>query len=239
MAFHDKFSPRIKRGLYRYIQKIGIFLLGDFRLTGNSLDWMSDDLFNKYLYRFNEFGRFNSFRRWNLLQLLKFAEDIDGDTAECGVFTGASSWLICNISSKSSHYKNHHLFDSFQGLSNPTKFDGEHWRKGALNASVDIVKANLAEFSNVTFHPGWIPDRFNDVDKLKFSFVHIDLDLYKPTLDSISFFYDRLSSGGILLCDDYGFSTCTGATKAMNEFLADKKEKIIAFASGGAFIIKE
>lgn len=239
MAIYNKYSLRLRKTLYRYIQKIGIFLLGDFRLTGNSLDWMSDESFNIYLGKFNEFGRFNSFRRWNLLQLLKFTENIDGDTAECGVFTGASSWLICNNNANNSNKKNHHLFDSFQGLSNPTLFDGDHWKKGDLKSSVDIVKTNLAEFSNVSFHPGWIPDRFSDVDTLKFSFVHIDLDLYKPTFDSIAFFYDRLSKGGILLCDDYGFSTCPGSTKAMNEFLADKKEKIIAFASGGAFIIKE
>ena len=236
---HSKLLARYRKIIYRYIQKIGLFLLGDYRLTGNSLDWMSDSQFNKYLEKFDEFGRFNTYRRWNLFQLLKFTENVEGHTAECGVYTGASSWLICNYNAQNNFLsKNHHLFDSFEGLSSPGKYDGQHWNKGSLNASIKLVKENLSEFSNIIFHPGWIPERFNEVYDVKFSFVHVDLDLYEPSLDSFSFFYDRLSEGGILLCDDYGFSTCPGATKAMDEFMANKKEKIIALASGGAFIIK-
>lgn len=48
------------------------------------------------------------------------------------------------------------------------------------------------------------------------------VDLYEPTKDSIEFFYDKLNVGGIFLCDDYGFTSCPGATKAIDEFLVDK-----------------
>jgi len=52
------------------------------------------------------------------------------------------------------------------------------------------------------------------------------------------FFYPRLSPGGILVCDDYMFTTCPGATQACDEFMADKPEKMISFASGGGYLIK-
>ena len=71
-----------------------------------------------------------------------------------------------------------------------------------------------------------------------FSFVHVDVDLYEPTRDSFAFFYERLSPGGILLCDDYGCTTCPGATKAADEFLADRPEKMISLDSGGGFFIR-
>ena len=74
---------------------------------------------------------------------------------------------------------------------------------------------------------------------MRFSFVHIDVDLYDPTKDSISFFYDRLNADGIIVCDDYGFTTCPGATRACNEFLENKPEKMIALSGGGGFLIKD
>ena len=55
---------------------------------------------------------------------------------------------------------------------------------------------------------------------------------------SIAFFYPRLSKGGILLCDDYGFTSCPGATTAIDKFLSDKPEKMISLDSGGGFFIK-
>jgi hypothetical protein len=85
---------------------------------------------------------------------------------------------------------------------------------------------------------GWIPSRFAEVAEKKFSFVHIDVDLEKPTRDSLEFFYPRLSDGGILLCDDYGFDTCPGVTAAIDEFLALKPEKPIQLDAGGCFFIK-
>ena len=44
--------------------------------------------------------------------------------------------------------------------------------------------------------------------------------------------------GGLILCDDYGFTSCPGATKAINEFLQDKEEKMISLSGGGGFLIK-
>jgi len=100
------------------------------------------------------------------------------------------------------------------------------------------VENNLSEFDNVKLYKGWIPERFQELESKSFAFVHIDVDLYEPTHDSITFFYPRLNSNGILLCDDYGFTTCPGATKAIDDFLSDKPEKMISLSCGGGFLIK-
>jgi O-methyltransferase len=67
--------------------------------------------------------------------------------------------------------------------------------------------------------------------------VHIDVDIYEPTRDSMAFFYPRLNDGGIIICDDYGFKSYPGATKAVDEFLRDKPEKMVALNDGGGFMI--
>jgi hypothetical protein len=61
--------------------------------------------------------------------------------------------------------------------------------------------------------------------------------LYQPTLDSVVFFYPRMNRGGLMLFDDYGFATCPGARRAIDEFFTDKPEPIIDLPTGQAFVL--
>ena len=212
-------------------------LIPDYRLTWHQMDWWHDEDFNAYLERFDERGRFNTHRKWTLWQLLRLVAGVEGDTAECGVYEGASSWLICAANRGTRRI--HHLFDSFEGLSAPSAADGAHWKAGDLAAGEQVVREKLGPFlDRLAFHRGWIPTAFPKVEDRTFAFVHVDVDLRQPTLESLSFFYPRLATGGILLCDDYACTTCPGATEAIDGFLADKPEKMIALPAGGGFFIK-
>lgn len=209
------------------------WIIPDFRLTWPQLDWWRDPEFNAFLDRFGERRDMNTHRHWMLRELVRLVSSVPGDTAECGVYRGAGSWSICQAG------RTHHLFDSFEGISEPGAFDADHWKAGDLRGSEETVRDNLRPFlDRLVFHKGWIPDAFPEVGDRNFAFVHIDVDLYQPTLDSIRFFYPRIEPGGILVCDDYAFATCPGATRAIDEYLSDKPEKMIRLSSGGGFIIK-
>ena len=100
----------------------------------------------------------------NLLLLCKF-----------GVFKGVTSSLITKILKNPDQ---HYIFDSFQGLSKPTKEDVE----GSINpASGGEMSPNFEHiqnlFPNSTLQKCWIPSQLKRVDAL-FDFIHIDLDLY-------------------------------------------------------------
>ena len=223
-------SPNRDRRLAA-LKIVADWLIPDYRLTWWQMDWWNDEAFNAFLDRFDQRQRFSTHRRWMVHQLLKLIRDVPGDTAECGVWLGTTSWLIAQSG------RRHHAFDSFEGLSEPTTADGAYWAKGSLTAPEEIVRRNL-DGLNVELYKGWIPERFDDVADRQFAFVHIDVDLYQPTRDSIEFFYPRMPSGAVLVCDDYACSTCPGATKAIDEFMADKPEPVIAMDAGGGFFIK-
>lgn len=209
-----------------------------YRFVDPRIDWWQDPWFQAYLERFGETELLNADRRFAVSQLLKLITRVPGDTAECGVYRGAMSWLICHRTAGQDRI--HHGFDSFAGLSQPKPEDGRHWRRGQLACSRDQVEASLAAFlDRLRLHPGWIPERFDEVADRRFAFVHIDVDLAQPTADSLAFFYPRLNPGGILVCDDYGCSTCPGATAAMDRFFAQRPEPIVALAGGGGFVIRE
>jgi hypothetical protein len=207
-------------------------------------------------YRFNDYGRLflydESFladcarfavsprtmeRRYVVWQTMKLVRHVPGDTAECGAYKGATSFLICKGTLGSG--KPHHVFDSFEGLSTPSAADGDHWERGNLAAAEAVVRANLSDFDFVQYHSGWIPERFPDVADRTFSFVHVDVDLYQPTRDSVAFFYPRMLPGGIIMLDDYGFLRCPGARQATDEIMADKREEIVLLPTGQAFIQKQ
>jgi len=228
-----------EKNRFRLLVKLGSLIYKKYPFKWSQLDWLEDASFNKFLEKFGEERGFNRDRRWMVQQLMRLIDRVPGNTAECGVYEGAGSYLICRANAASSNFKRkHYIFDSFEGLSAPSTVDGTYWIKGDMSRGEDLVRQNLAEFHAYEILKGWIPDRFSEVQENHFAFVHIDVDLYQPTLDSMRFFYERMSPGGIILCDDYGFWTCPGATKAVNEHLSDKPEKMISLPDGGGFLIK-
>ncbi|MEM1227823.1 MAG: TylF/MycF/NovP-related O-methyltransferase [Planctomycetota bacterium] len=179
-------------------------------------------------------------RTYVVRELVRSLERITGDTAEVGVFQGRTSFFIRQAREQGEH----HAFDSFEGLSEPTPQDiSKHakafrWKRGDLSVGEQLVRENLAGLDGVRLYRGWVPDRFEEVAEHQFAFVHIDVDLYQPTLDSVSFFYRRLRPGGMLVCDDYGFATCPGAYKAMHDFFDQQSVHIIHLSTGQGLVIK-
>lgn len=226
---------------FNLLTMLGRRIMPSYRFTYPQMIWWDDTSFNSSLQRFGELDGFNTHRKFALAQLLRLVSNLPGDTAECGVYKGSSSYLILLANKKSKENKTHHIFDSFEGLSEPGTFDGEHWSTGNLSVPeifvIDMLKP-FAVNSDFICYKGWIPSRFNEVKELNFCFIHVDVDLYQPTLDTLEFFYERIVPGGVFLCDDYGFSTCPGVTKCIDEFLSNKTEKMISLPDGGGFFIK-
>ena len=97
----------------------------------------------------------------------------------------------------------------------------------------------MKDFNFIKTHKGWIPEKFNEVKNLKFSFVHIDVDLYDPTLKCLEFFFPKVVDGGIIVCDDYNSLEFNGAKKAWDNFFLDKKVSFKFVPSlGSSFIVK-
>jgi O-methyltransferase len=199
--------------------------------------YLDDEAFLNYYKRVMDPGNWHSLdRKYVLNELLKQVQHIAGEIAECGAYKGASALLMCRALSGSSSLV--HLFDSFEGLAEPLPVDGTYWRKGSLSTGEQALRDTLVGSENYRVYKGWIPERFHEVGDLTFRLVHIDVDLFGPTRDSLEFFYPRVATGGILLLDDHGFSTCPGATKAADEFFADKPEQLSLLPTGQAFTIK-
>jgi len=199
--------------------------------------FLEDEEFLRYYMRFMDVDNWHSLdRKYTLDQLLKQSLHLNGDIAECGVWKGDSAYLMCQAHRNSGRVV--HLFDSFEGLSNPDSRDGNYWVAGALSSPEQVLRDTLSGFGNYRAYKGWIPERFGEVADKTFSFVHVDVDLYQPTFQSLSFFYGRIEPEGMILMDDYGFNSCPGAKRAADEFFSDKPEQIMMLSTGQAFVVK-
>ena len=199
--------------------------------------FLEDKEFLTYYMRFMDVGNWHSLdRKYTLDQLLKQSLHLNGDIAECGVWKGASAYLMCQTHRDSKRVI--HLFDSFEGLSAPDSRDGNYWVAGALCSPEEVLRDTLSEFNNYRTYKGWIPERFGEVADRKFSFLHVDVDLYQPTFQTLSFFYERIEPEGVILMDDYGFNSCPGAKLAADEFFSGKPEQIMMLSTGQAFVLK-
>jgi O-methyltransferase len=95
---------------------------------------------------------------------------------------------------------------------------GEH--ADAAREDVDSLISALG-LRNVTILEGVFPD---DSGKLiaerRISFCHVDVDAYQSAVDVVRWVADRMDRGGILAFDDYGFSSCKGVTRCVDELRA-------------------
>jgi O-methyltransferase len=133
--------------------------------------------------------------------------------AECGVFTGLTAFLLCESMGESEY----HGFDSFEGLE-PGENDDHSYRickKGFFAKSPKYAQSVLAE-KKAAIHVGHIPEILNKQPDRTYRFVHVDVDCYEATLQSLRYFWPRLMDGGIMVCDDC--SLWKGAKKACDEF---------------------
>lgn len=190
-------------------------------------------------------------RALNLVKLFDYSLSIPGNFAECGVFRGFSAYLImkiCQMRLPDFTGGKLYLIDSFEGLSEPTGNDAietegnpqrVHTHGGGHFATpVEYVRTVLSECRGINIMRGWIPEVFASLPECDWAFVHIDVDLYEPSLASLEYFWPRVSSGGVILNDDHRSPLFPGGGKAWDEFCENNGISYSVLDSGQAFIIK-
>jgi predicted O-methyltransferase YrrM len=179
-----------------------------------------------------------------LYQLARAATFYDGPMAECGVYTGGSAQLLAEVIARRNRQNaiRLHLFDSFAGMPESSTPDRDYHSPGDFSdTSLAGVQERLKEHTDgVTFHPGFMPDTFSEVQDVSgYSFVHVDVDIYPSVKVCCEWFWPRLCRGGVMVFDDYGFYPYRHAARAaVDEFFANHSEKPITLPTGQAFVTK-
>jgi O-methyltransferase len=173
-----------------------------------------------------------------LWRTLQQALRLPGDVVECGVFRGGTALLEARTLAGAGAARQLHLFDSFQGVGEEVSAEESFCPGQFGRTSAAHVRQLLAGHPFVRLHVGFIPETFVGLELEQVAWAHVDLDLHDAIRDAITFLYPRLVPGGFLIFDDYGFPSCPGARRAVDEAFADKPEVPLCLPTGQCLVVK-
>lgn len=166
-------------------------------------------------------------RLYVLWQAIRNVADAPGDVAEIGSYRGGSAHFIAKTFIELTGSEAPiHIFDTFEGhpASAITPKDEHHIAGQFGGTDIDTVRALLAPFTQLTIHKGDVSASLPHLADATYRLVHIDTDLYQPTIVCLDYFGDRMCRGGVIVVDDYGSAKCAGVATAVSEYLAEKDD---------------
>jgi O-methyltransferase len=198
--------------------------------------WLASDF--QALYReISPYTLVSIERCWTLTQMLAQALNVEGDVVEAGIFQGGTARLL-KIGIQKTGGRNLLLFDSFEGMESVSRTADRHQRGDFADTTLEGVRKVVGTEPFIEYKKGWVPNTFAGLEQRTFCFAHIDLDLYQSILDCLEFLYPRMARGAVMVFDDYGFPSCPGARRAVEQFFTGRPEKPLALMTGQALVFK-
>jgi dTDP-rhamnose C3-O-methyltransferase len=199
------------------------------------------------------------------VELFKLALEVPGDIAELGVFRGLGLFTWANLLEAycvGNRTKTVYGFDNWQGF---TEFSPQDARPSESAGKViggfdpggylDELNEAIAIFDSDRFIPfkpriklikgqieEMVPRFLAESPGVRFSLVHFDCDLYRPTKAALDAIWERVARGGVVIFDEYAIPAWAGETAAVDEVLARTPEvrlKTFAWTNvPGAYLVK-
>ncbi|MEK7017673.1 TylF/MycF family methyltransferase [Bacillus sp. FSL R9-9410] len=149
-------------------------------------------------------------------------ENIEGDFIETGVWRGGSCIFMNGfLQANNITDRNVWVADSFEGLPTPNleqypRDFGDYLHSfDYLRVSLEQVQENFRKYDllndQVKFLKGWFKDTLPSAPIEKIAIARLDGDMYESTMDGLVNLYDKVSTGGYIIIDDYGLPACADA----------------------------
>lgn len=177
------------------------------------------------------------------------SSQLAGDFVECGVNRGFLSSAIMEYLDWDSFGKHFYLLDTFKGMdqryisaedeaAGAVQKNRANLETGFYTNAIDGVRANFAEWKNLSLIEGAIPETLQQVKAEKISYLHLDMNCSTPEVAAAYFFWDRLVHGAFMLLDDYAYRGYRAQKLAMDQFAQAKGVKILSLPTGQGLLIK-
>jgi hypothetical protein len=183
-------------------------------------------------------------RIFALIQATRYVSlnGIKGDIVECGVWKGGSMAAIARTLLQLEDTTRHlYLFDTFEGMPEPTVNDVEYSGKHAsqvmreeigmrcddapLEGVQEVLYATGYPREKIHFVPGRVDQTIPASAPDSISLLRLDTDWYESTRHELIHLYPRLAKAGVMIVDDYGH--WKGSRQACDEYFADHRVPIL------------
>jgi O-methyltransferase len=165
--------------------------------------------------------------------------EIPGSVVECGVWKGGSMMAVARtLLDLGQTDTDLYLFDTFEGMTEPTdkdvlwtgqtakallarkpKEESLLWARAPLDQVRDAMHSVPYPPSKIHFVRGKVEDTIPDQAPDQIALLRLDTDWYESTKHELVHLFPRLTPGGVLMLDDYGW--WRGAGEATDEYFRE------------------
>lgn len=166
---------------------------------------------------------------------------LEGDFVECGVNKGGLASVVLNYTELYKTPRKFYLLDTYNGLVERYLTEEEKARDAhaeGYEECYEAVKRTFSGFPNVVIVKGAVPETLEQVPAEKIAYLSIDMNCVEPEIAAAEYFWNRLSSGAVVVLDDYGWSGHSLQKAAFDHFAAERGVQVLSLPTGQGVIIK-
>jgi O-methyltransferase len=160
--------------------------------------------------------------------------NLPGDYVECGTYQGYSAEVLMHFTGGLTGRRLwlYDLFDPWGGA-------GEGHRLPAHTPELaDKVRARFQPWQNVLVTQGKVPEVLAEVAPDQIAFLHIDMNNAEAERGALERLFDRVSTGGIIVLDDYGWNGYRAQKDSADEFMRSRDLSILELPTGQGLVVK-
>jgi hypothetical protein len=161
--------------------------------------------------------------RMNLFLILRrFLDEVPGDIIEFGSYKGGNALFLASVLKQLQSTRKVYSLDTFEGMPETDLTVDAHHRGDFKDVDLDELRDFAArnELDNLEFVKGLFQDTAEGVLKRSngIALSHIDCDIYTGVIYSYEITTPYMTRGGYIALDDACYSSCLGATEAVEEY---------------------
>ena len=203
--------------------------------------WRLDSEFVRTYETVKDHTLVDMYRLWTLWSMVAQASKTEGMLVEVGVWRGGSGCLLARRWNLLGRREPVVLCDTFEGVVKTGGNDPWYHGREHADTSREVVEhlVKTMQLPEVRILGGSFPDdTAEEVPDGRVAFAHIAVDVYASCKDIVRFLWPRLSHGGIMVFDDYGFMTTPGVRMYLDEIAMRDDLVFMAGAYGQGILIK-
>ena len=159
---------------------------------------------------------------------------LDGDFVECGVYLGSGIKTVMDYLGGVDFCKTFWGYDTFDY--NPV---AGHAFEGQQEGLFEQVKTRFAAYPQVKLVKGLLPGSMTNNQPEKIAYLHIDLNNAEGEIAVLEALFERVSSGGMIILDDYEWSGVYRPQKIAEDKWFDQRHyRVFPLPTGQGMVLK-
>ena len=212
----------------------GALLADDMFVWFRNLGFLTENEFVRAFspYRDDQLLRARIWRVYMLCWAVKSCLQVEGDFVDLGCYDGRTVDIMLRYIQFKKCNKQYYLYDLFE---NPTPESRKS--KHGPNLYHEVCRL-FQDYDRVKVIQGPVPESFSQGLPDKIAFAQIDLNEAEPEMAALKVIYERITPGGMIIFDDFGFKRYSESHHREMKFFRKRGDVIFESPTGQGLFIK-